>query len=46
MRNIDFGAGFEEIEDGIGGGGDDGYGYISDNDDGVQNMMNDKSYLL
>jgi len=44
MRNIDFGAGFEEIEDGIGGGGDDGYGYISDDDDGVQNMMDDKSY--
>ena len=44
MRNIDFGAGYEEIDDGGGGGGNEGYGYISDDDDGVQNMMDDKSY--
>ncbi len=44
--NINFCAGFEEIEDGIGGGGDDGYRYISDDDNGVQNVMDDKSFSM
>ena len=38
MRNIDFGAGFEEIEDGA---GDGEYGYINEDDDLLDGVGND-----
>lgn len=36
MRNIDFGAGFEDADE---GGGDDEYGYLSEDDDGLLGGM-------
>ena len=43
MRNIDFGAGFEEVDE---GGADEDYGYLSEDDDlvdGEGNIMSDAS---